>query len=142
MTAIEEIENVGRRILARHGLADHRISYIIYKEHEYNTIESVIRAVCEYYNYTLAEITFRCNKAEIAHPRKVLAYALFYWAGLHDGHVGKLIKRSRVAAFHSRSSINGYLTNDKALFNEMDFIRGMVNKYDGKATNQVKEVIT
>jgi len=142
MTAVEEMQKAGRMILCKHGLADHRISFVIYKERDYNSIESVIRAVCEYYGYTLARIIKRCNKAEFAHPRKVLSYGLYYWAGLNTANAGKLVKRSRVAVYQSRKTMDGYLNNDRALFNELEYIRGLVNKYDEKVDNSVCEAIS
>ena len=126
MELSEEIKKAAMQILAKHGKADHKFVYRIYRETGIKPYQAVSDVVCKHYKTTLAKICAEDNHEDIAHTRHMLCYLLFHESGLHMGAIGAIIKRSRTTVHASINRIKGQIQVYEKLFDEVHFLIGLI----------------
>ncbi len=126
MELSEEIKKAAMQILAKHGKADHKFVYRIYKETGLKSPETVINAVCGYFNTTLDKIIQRKQTDELVKQRQVLCYLLFHQTELDHNAISKIINRDRVTVFYSINKIKESMQYYEDSFSEIYFLTGII----------------
>ena len=125
----DEITTAARKIMARHGLAEHKFAFKIYKEKDRVPPEIIIEATCDFYGQNPDMVFSKSREHKYVIVRQVICYLMYYMSGLNHETIAKYICRDRCTVLHSIKAIHGYLQFDPDFFGEIELLRGAVSNY-------------
>ncbi|MEK7462864.1 MAG: chromosomal replication initiator protein DnaA [Patescibacteria group bacterium] len=89
----------------------------------------VIKAVADYFQVEVADLTGRCRKNTIAEPRQVAMYLLREVLGLSYPSIGeKLGKRDHTTAIYAYNKLSKEISKDQNLNQKIIAIKDIINK--------------
>ncbi len=88
----------------------------------------VLKAVAEFFNIHVEDLTGRCRKKEVVEPRQIAMYLLRDILNMSYPYIGEKLGRDHTTAIHSYEKINHEINNNSSLNQKVILIKDLLYK--------------
>lgn len=90
--------------------------------------DDILKAVAEYFNITVAEMTGRTRKKEIVAPRQIAIYLIREILDMSFPYIGEKLGRDHTTAMHAVSKIEQEINKNSSLNQQINLIKELIYK--------------